>query len=289
MAAFSTRLCTALACLLVASGCEAQQATGTDTPRVRAETPSRPPVDPGDEGQSRNLLQHYRARDLAAQASGMPPGMLSFPGDSPSARKQALSIPYGPRLALESEAWMLPFHSKWMIAVFLTSLSRGAVDEMRHVLAPNATFGRPDPRRPHERPIFEDDNLLEFFDGVSAAAARFDEKAKYTNPTPLPMGFQERIRAGAEPMWAFYTAGPDLLMFRLRAYGNRAYIDYVGFFPDAPSEPVDYSALGPAPPFAPAAVNRGNQIVRDFGPNGAQAPARRPAPPRPTAARAPTP
>ena len=245
MAAFSSRLSLALGSVLLAAGCAPEQATGTEAQPAPEVQPTRFPVDPGEEGQSRNLLQHYRARDLAAQK---------------------LSIPAGDRLAAESTAWQLPFQSKRMIAAFLTSLSRGAVDELRSTLAPNATFGRPDPRRPHERPVFEDDNLLEFFDGITAAATRFDEGAKYVNPTQFLMGVQERIRSGAEPMWAYYESGPDRILFRFRMYGEQAYIDYVGFFPEAPQEPVDFSALGPAPPMMPGVHTEEGKIIHDFDP-----------------------
>lgn len=245
MAALSTRLWLPLCGALLASGCEAPQAPGTEPAPQQAAVPTRPPVDPGEDGQSRTMLQHYRARDLAGGK---------------------LSIPAGERLGAEATAWQLPFQSKRIIASFLTSLSRGAVDELQHTLAPGATFGHPDPRRPHERPIFEDGNLDTFFDGVHAAANRLDETTKYVNPTSFLMGVQERIRSGAEPMWAYYEAGPDKLMFRFRVYGDRAYIDYVGYFAEAPKEPVDYSALGPAPPMMPGVRTDENTIVRDFDP-----------------------
>lgn len=245
MAAFSNRLWLLLCGALLASGCEAPQATGTETVPQQAAVPSRAPVDPGEDGQSRTLLQHYRARDLAGGK---------------------LSVPAGDALGAEATAWQLPFQSKRIVASFLTSLSRGAVDELQHTLAPTATFGRPDPRRPHELPIFEGDNLLTFFDGAHAAANRMDEMTKYTNPTSFVMGLQERIRSGAEPFWAFYEAGHDKLMFRFRVYGDRAYIDYVGFYPEVPTEAVDYSALGPAPPMMPGIWTDENKILRDFDP-----------------------
>ncbi len=253
MAAFSTRSSVALGCALLASACGVPGAPAQEDPADApahaidepAEEPARPPADPGEEGQSRTLLQHYRARDLAADQ---------------------LAIPSGDRLGAEATAWQLPFQSKRIIAAFLTSLARGRPGELRHMLAPNATFGRPDPRRPHERPIFEDDNLIEFFDGVSAAAARFDASAKYVNPTSFLMGVQERIRSGAEPMWAYYEAGNDRLMFRFRLYGNRAYIDYVGFNPELPPGPVDYDALGPPPPMMPGVMSDEGEIIRNFDP-----------------------
>jgi hypothetical protein len=245
MAAFSTRLCLALFGAIAVWGCDTPQAPGTEDRPAPAPIATRDPVDPGVDGQSRTLLQHYRARDLAAQK---------------------LSIPAGDRLGAEATAWQLPFQSKRIIAAFLTTLARGAPEDLQHTLAPGAMFGRPDPRRPHERPVFEDDNLLEFFDGVTAAAQRFDEAATYTNPTSFLMGVQERIRTGAEPMWAYYESGNDRLMFRFRMYGNRAFIDYVGFHPTAPTQPVDYSALGPAPPMMPGVRTDDNKIVRDFDP-----------------------
>lgn len=245
MAAFSTRLGVILGCALLAVGCDPQQAPATEQQVAAEQLPTRPAVDPGEDGQSRTLLQHYRSRDLAADK---------------------LAIPAGERLAAESTAWQLPFQSKRMIAAFLTSLARGAVDEVQYTLAPTATFGRPDSRRPHERPVFEGDNLIEFFDGVSAAAGRFDESAKYVNPTSFLMGVQERIRSGAEPMWAYYESGNEKLLFRFRMYGSLARIDYVGFFPEAPQEPVDYSALGPAPPMMPGVRTEQDKILHDFDP-----------------------
>ena len=245
MAALSTRLWLPLCGALLASGCDAPQAPGTETVPQKATLPSRAPVDPGEDGQSRTLLQHYRARDLAGGQ---------------------LSIRAGDQLGAEATAWQLPFQSKRIIASFLTSLSRGAIDELQYTLAPGATFGHPDARRPHERPIFEGDNLTTFFDGAHAAANRLDETTKYVNPTSFLMGVQERIRTGAEPMWAYYEAGPDKLMFRFRMYGERAYIDYVGYFAEVPTEPVDYSALGPPPPMMPGVRTDENTIVRDFDP-----------------------
>lgn len=245
MAAFSPRSSLLLCIALITWGCDAPQAPESEVRAPKQALPARSPVDPGADGQSRSLLQHYRTRELA---------------------DQKLSIPAGERLGKEGTAWQLPFQSKRMIAAFLTSLARGAPEEIQHTLAPNAMFGRPDPRRPHERPVFEGDNLIEFFDGVSTAAARFDETAKYVNPTSFLMGVQERIRCGAEPMWAYYESGADRLMFRFRMYGNRAYIDYVGFNPTAPTEPVDYSALGPAPPMMPGVRTSDDKIMHDFDP-----------------------
>lgn len=245
MAAFSTRLNVFLGGFLLALGCVPPQAEGTDAQPAPRQVPTRPPVEPGEEGQSRNLLQHYRARDLAGEE---------------------MPLPAGKRLAAEAAAWQLPFQSKRMVAAFLTSLSRGALDEMKYFLAPNAMFGRPDPRRPHERPVFEDGNLEEFFDGVRAAASRFDESANYVNPTSFLMGIQERIRTGAEPMWAYYEAGDDRLMFRFRVYAERAYIDYVGFYPKAPEGAVDYSALGPAPTMMPGVRTEEGKIMHEFDP-----------------------
>lgn len=263
MAAFSTRLGIVLGCVLLSVGCAPQQAPETEARVAPAELPTRDAVDPGEDGQSRTLLQHFRARDLAADK---------------------LAIPAGDRLAAESTAWQLPFQSKRMIAAFLTSLARGAVDEMQYTLAPTATFGRPDPRRPHERPVFEDGNLIEFFDGVSAAASRFEEGAKYVNPTSFLMGVQERMRSGAEPMWAYYESGDDKLMFRFRVYGNLARIDYVGFYPEAPKEAADYTALGPAPPMMPGVRTDENGIIHEFDPakmgSGRRPPVGRPPRPR---------
>ncbi|MEM6294279.1 MAG: hypothetical protein AAGA54_23595 [Myxococcota bacterium] len=234
-----------LAGALLSWGCDTPVA---DTAEAEAPAPvsrDRPPVDPGEEGTSRNLLQHYRARELAGGK---------------------LAIRSGKTLGYEARAWQLPFQSKRMIASLLTAIARGSIDDVQHVLAPNATFGRPDARRPHERPIFEGNNLERFFDGFAGALARFEETADYTNPTSFLMGLQENLRTGAEPMWAYYSSGHDRILFRFRVYGSRAYIDYVGFNEDAPTGPMDYSALGPEVAMMPGIRMEDGRVVNDFDP-----------------------
>ncbi len=245
MATVSTRLSVILVGALLGWGCDTP---APDTAEAAVETPTsrdRPPVEPGEDGTSRNLLQHYRARELAGGK---------------------LKIRSGKTLGYEAQAWQLPFQSKRMIASLLTAVARGSVDDVQHVLAPNATYGRPDSRRPHERPIFEGDNLEDFFDGFAGALARFEETANYTNPTSFLMGLQEHLRTGAEPMWAYYSSGPDRILFRFRVYGSRAYIDYVGFNEELPLQPMDYSALGPEVAMMPGIRMEDGRVVNDFDP-----------------------
>ncbi len=278
MAAFSTYRArfTGLAvwASLIVAGCASPQAPEEASEAISGSPRVASPVDPGLDGTSRNLLQHFRARELAGGR---------------------MQIPAGDRLQAESTAWRLPFQSKRMVAALLSTAARDRIEDLPFVLADNATFGGPDSRRPHERPIFDPRYTERFFAGFRGAAQRFDEHAHYSNPTSFLMGLQERIRTGAEPMWAFYQSGPDRLLFRFRVYGDQATIDYVGFFAEAPSEPVDYSALGPAPSMTPGVRREDGRIMHNFNPKkdavkrtlDGTPPAGRTAQRRPSAARQP--
>ena len=226
MPAFSRRFastCASLACFLTATLVACGQAdlpeAAVDTPPPRPEVRIAHAIDPGTEGQSRDLLQHYIARDFG----------------TPESR-----IPDGPALEREAVTWELPFKSKRIVAALLTTVARDRLQDLPIILHPDATWGLPDPRRLRERSIFAKD------DGEAFMAA-------FRNPTNFVMGLQEHIRSGSEPMWAFYEQGFDRILFRFRAIGGRAWIDYVGFTLEAPASEPDYDAvLGPAPPMSPA-------------------------------------
>jgi hypothetical protein len=217
----------------------------TEAPPSRPEIRVAHPVDPGDEGQSRNLLQQYIGRDLGP----------------PSTR-----IPHG--VALESEAlgWELPFKSKRIVAALLTTVARDRLEDLPSTLHPDATWGLPDPRRPHERPIFADDRGAAFLSALRTAAERFPEHAAYNNPTNFVMGLQEHIRSGAEPMWAYYEQGPDRILFRFRALAGRAWIDYVGFNAEPPTDVPAYDSLGPAPAMSPPLRKEDGSVIHSLRP-----------------------
>ena len=164
-----------LAAAFATTACDASHATPEiSEPARQPAAPRVPaPVDPGDEGAARNLLQHYRARDVAGGR---------------------MSIPAGAKLHYESGAWQLPFQSKRMIAALLTTVARDEVDELSATLAPYATFGKPDARRPHARAVFAEGNTEEFLQRFRHAAERFDAQATYTNPSNFQMGIQEVFR-----------------------------------------------------------------------------------------------
>lgn len=235
----------ALAATLATAGCDASQPSSEISNPAPQPASARvaSPVDPGDEGTARNLLQHYRARDLVGGR---------------------MSIPSGRKLHYESGAWQIPFQSKRMIAALLTTVARDEAGELSATLAPHATFGAPDARRPHARPIFAGDNTDEFLRRFRNAAERFDAQATYNNPSNFQMGIQEVFRTGAEPMWAFYENGLDRILFRFRVHRGLAVIDYVGFYDDAPTEAIDYSALGPERPMTPPMRREDGRVLHNF-------------------------
>ncbi len=251
MPAFSRRFADArapLACFLTAllGACLETDlpAEGSDAPPTRPEIRVAHPIDPGSEGQSRDLLQHYIARDA-----------------KPDSR-----IPDGIALEQEAIGWELPFKSKRIVAALLTTVARDRLQDLPIMLHRDATWGLPDARRPRERPIFGDDDGAAFLAAFRKAAQRFPEHTSYNNPTNFVMGLQENIRSGAEPMWAYYEQGTDRILFRFRAIGGRAWIDYVGFYVEPPAVAPDYAALGPAPPMTPPLRKEDGGVVHNFRP-----------------------
>jgi hypothetical protein len=223
----------------------------SDAPPARPETRVAHPIDPGHEGQSRDLLQHYVARD-ATPESRIPDGVL---------------------LEREAVEWELPFKSKRVVAALLTTVARDRLQDLPIVLHRDATWGLPDSRRPREREVFADDEGEAFLAAFRKAAQRFPEHASYVNPTNFVMGLQENIRSGAEPMWAYYEQGADRILFRFRTISGRAWIDYVGFFTEAPAVAPDFASLGPAPPMSPPMRKEDGSVMhnlrpRQMGPDG---------------------
>lgn len=179
------------------------------------------------------MLQHYLARD-----------------EDPSVQTQ-FKIPSGEDLDQEAATWTLPFKSKRMVAALMSTVARDRLEDIHHILAPDARWGKPDPRMLGARPIFGRDDGEAFFTALRAAASRFAHPAKYVNATAFELGVQERLRTGAEPMWAYYDNGLDRILFRFRVVQGRARIDYVGLFVEAPAQAVRVSGKGAAPPMSP--------------------------------------
>jgi hypothetical protein len=267
MPAFSRRHAStraSLACFLTALLVACRQAdlpeAALDAPPPRPEIRVAHAIDPGAEGQSRDLLQHYIARDFG----------------TPESR-----IPDGPALEREAVTWELPFKSKRIVAVLLTTVARDRLQDLPIILHPDATWGLPDPRRLRERPIFADDDGEAFIAALRIAALRMPENATYSNPTNFVMGLQEHIRGGSEPMWAFYEQGFDRILFRFRAIGGRAWIDYVGFNVEPPTSEPDYDAVfGPAPPMSPALRKDDGSVMHNMRPRS-MTPDGKALPPRP--------
>lgn len=176
------------------------------------------PIPPVPQSEASNLLEYYSTR-----------------------------APIVPR---ESELWELPFQSKRLAVVLLIIAAHDRLEDLSQVLTPDATWGLPDPRRFGERPVFADDGGAEFFAALRRVAQRLPAGTDWATK-PMALGPQESVRAGAEPMWAYFGTG-DRLYLRMALYRGRARIDYVGFFPDGPpSEPLRVVDHGPPPPLAP--------------------------------------
>lgn len=172
-----------------------------ERPPVRVPEPVEVPA----EGADKNLLQRYVERE-----------------------------PLDPN---EPQTWELPFKSKRVVVALLITAAHDRLDDLPLILSPDAMWGLPDTRMLGARPVFNGDDGEAFFDAFRKAAQRFDGDADWVNKPLLP-GMQEAVRAGAEPMWGYYSIGPERIYIRQVQRGGRTWIDYVGFFEELPSEPI---------------------------------------------------
>jgi hypothetical protein len=67
-------------------------------------------------------------------------------------------------------------------------------------------------------------------------------------------------------MWAYYEQDADRILFRFRALGGRAWIDYVGFNPEPPASAPVYDSLGPAPPMSPPIRKEDGSVMHSLRP-----------------------
>lgn len=224
-------------------------------PRPRIRVPD--PVEAAAPGQSANLLQHYIVRDT---------------NDDPRSQ-----IPAGRELEAEARGWTLPFKSKRMVAALITTAARDRLGDLDTIVHPDAQWGLPDPRMLESRPVFAGDEGERFLQALRRAAARFPETAKYVNATEFHLGVQERLRAGAEPMWAYYENDLDRILFRMRVIAGRPFIDYIGMFPAAPTGPIQLRDKGTPPPMTPPVIRPDGQIQPTLRTGQAQPIKRQPA------------
>jgi hypothetical protein len=208
---------TLLGALALGPACDWSPPPVDDSPARRAVRIPQP-IEPPEEGVSVDLLQAYAKRD-------------------PIPRE-------------ESELWELPFQSKRLVVALLILAGKDRLEDLDMVLTPDATWGLPETRRLGARPIFGPDGGEAFLAAFRSAARRFDEKAVWKT-TPLPTGPQEAVRAGAEPLWSYYVNGDDRIYFREVLYRGAARIDYVGFFEEVPTAPIQVVDHGHRPPMGP--------------------------------------
>ena len=150
----------------------------------------------------------------------------------------------------ESEEWELPFQSKRLAVALMIAAAHDRPEDLAFVLTPDATWGFPDTRRFGQQSIRADDDGRAFLSILRSAARRFPAKTPWRTQ-PLRSGHQELVRTGAEPMWSYYDNGADRIYLREVLYQGRARIDYVGFFAELPTAPINITERGDAPPLSP--------------------------------------
>ncbi|MEM9456783.1 MAG: hypothetical protein AAGF11_21580 [Myxococcota bacterium] len=220
-------------------------------PNLRPEMPDVEPVEPVErsrepvavvEGEaSRNLLQGYIERDpdVAGRRKACPPAQPLCD------EQEKINVPV--TWEEESQSWRLPYQAKRIVAALMIAAAHDRLDSLRFILTPDAQWGWPDPRRPGARPVFTGDQGEAFFKVLRKVGQRLPEKTKWTSH-PVPPGVQMLLSTGAEPMWTYYSEGPDGILMRLVVYGGKARIDYVGLFDELPAERPNADAYGPPPP-----------------------------------------
>jgi hypothetical protein len=212
---------------------------------ARAEIHVPRPIDPGQGGTSRDLMQHYLAdhpgRVDADRRRGYGQPRTVIPqGDGIEREAWGWDIP--------AETWILPFKSQRIIVTLVTTAARDRPDDLPLLIHPDARWGRPDPRLVGARPIFADDNGAEFLAAFQAALARIPEGTKYQNASQIVGGPARHLTTGSEPMWSYYEVDNDRILFRMRTRDGRPWVEYVGLYEDGPpAEPPNYDDLGPPP------------------------------------------
>lgn len=134
-------------------------------------------------------------------------------------------------------------------------LDRAAADDLAGLLGlltPEARWGLPDRRQLGGRPIGSTlEQARPSFVALRRAAARMTD-ATSTCPEP-----DRRLRAaldrGEHPQWCFWVSadGLDVLALGLRSVDGHARLEYLGVFPERPSEPVTTVGEPPPPPLRP--------------------------------------
>ncbi|MCH9687233.1 MAG: hypothetical protein K0V04_37710, partial [Deltaproteobacteria bacterium] len=146
----------------------------------------------------------------------------------------------------------LPDRSIKLLVALISAAVRRDLATARSVLAPHASFGRPDPREHDAWPIAGDADLEALLINLEAVAARLPADAARSCP-PLTPAQVELVDRGQAPYWCSYQSsdGLDVLAFRLRTIEGVGYVDYVGMNETKPGAPISFDGEPPAPSLAP--------------------------------------
>jgi hypothetical protein len=136
-------------------------------------------------------------------------------------------------------------------------LDRAAADDLAglfDLLLPGARWGLPDRRQLGGRPIGSTlDDARPGFVALRRAAARLTD-ATLTCPVP-DRRMRSAIARGEHPQWCFWVSADelDVLALALRSVDGHARLEYLGVFPERPSEWTKTVGEPPPPPLRPAA------------------------------------
>lgn len=135
-------------------------------------------------------------------------------------------------------------------------IDRVAADDLEGLLAllaPEARWGLPDRRQIAGRPIGATlEQARPAFVALAHAAARMASDTPVNCPAP-----DRRLRAalarGELLQWCYWVSDDrlDVLALGLRSVEGHARLEYLGLFPERPSEPIEASGEAPVPPSSP--------------------------------------
>jgi hypothetical protein len=148
---------------------------------------------------------------------------------------------------LEPRTWELPYQAQRLAIAMLIIAAKDRPDQLPLVLTPDARWGYPDRREFGATPVFGADGGEAFIAALRIAAQRLPAKSRWKT-APVAPGVQPFVRSGAEPMWISVGTGSDAIIVRERVVGGMAQIEYVGFFVEPPSEPIQVYGRPAIPP-----------------------------------------
>ena len=147
--------------------------------------------------------------------------------------------------------FVLPDKSMRLGVMLLERAAKDSVQDFERIFAADARWGLPDRRQLRGRPVLEDGGWA-FLEGFRTVTARLGKDSRLSCPALSQPG-SEMVADGKAPMWCTWVSadGLDLVVLRMAMIEGSARVDYVGFFPDRPTEPMRADGEPPPPPLRP--------------------------------------